>query len=170
MRPLALLKSKIWALLLIGAISFPACICVNASNFEILQSNRPKTTKRMQKSIYTYGSTLIRFSGNKLEWSDNNGTTWYEKSWRWYPGVVNSPSEVYDVLQWKNLLLAFTTHGIYSSKNGCQTWDPVTSIIPQTVNVHHLEVVGEEILSITDKGVYSSKNGGKTWDWKASKW
>lgn len=136
----------------------------------IQQRQNKKTKYKMQKNIYNYGSTLIRFNGSKLEWSDNNGTTWYLKSWRWYPGFLNSPSGVYDVLQWKNELLAFTTHGIYSSKNGCQTWDVVVSSWPQTVNVHHLEVVGDEIISISDKGVYSSKNGGRTWDWKASKW
>lgn len=124
----------------------------------------------MQKIIYTYGSTLVRFNGDKLDWSDNNGTTWYQKSWRWYPGALSRASEVYDVLEWKGELLAFTTHGIYSSRNGCQTWDVVASMWPQTVNPRNLQVVGDEIISISDKGVYSSKNGGKTWDWKASRW
>lgn len=172
MKQLALWNLCAGTLLLLAAISVPVSAPANTrgSQCEVVQSKKKTNTKRMQKTIYNYGRTLVRFNDSKLEWSDNNGTTWYQKSWRWYPGIVNSPSEVYDVLQWKDVLLAFTTHGIYASKNGCQTWEQVASMWPQTVNPHHLEVVGDEILSISENGVYASKNGGKTWEKKANKW
>lgn len=172
MKPMAFLNLFAGTLLLLTAASLPETTFANACGmqYKALPSKKKPNTKRMQKNIYNYGRTLVRFNGSKLEWSDNNGTTWYEKSWRWFPGVVNSPSEVYDVLQWKDVLLAFTTHGIYASKNGCQTWEQVASMWPQTVNPRHLEVVGDEILSISENGVYASKNGGKTWEKKANKW
>ena len=151
MKPMAFLNLFAGTLLLLTAASLPGTTFANACGMQ-------------------YKALPSKKKPNTMEWSDNNGTTWYEKSWRWFPGVVNSPSEVYDVLQWKDELLAFTTHGIYASKNGCQTWEQVASMWPQTVNPRHLEVVGDEILSISENGVYASKNGGKTWEKKANKW
>ena len=100
MKPMAFLNLFAGTLLLLTAASLPGTTFANACGmqYKALPSKKKPNTKRMQKNIYNYGKTLVRFNGSKLEWSDNNGTTWYEKSWRWFPGVVNSPSEVYDVL------------------------------------------------------------------------
>lgn len=84
MKPMAFLNLFAGTLLLLTAASLPETTFANACGmqYKALPAKKKPNTKRMQKNIYNYGRTLVRFNGSKLEWSDNNGTTWYEKSWR----------------------------------------------------------------------------------------
>lgn len=171
MKPLALFKLRIGTLLILGAPLVPVYEHANAGDKQKseLQFKKPKT-KHMQKSIYNYGSTLVRFNGKRLEWSKDSGRNWREMTNNWLPYGVRETSDVYEILQYGNEIVAFTNKGIFYSVDGCKNWKFVISGWGNEVNVYNLQVVGKEIITISNRGVYYTTDRGLNWRFRQSKW
>lgn len=73
MKPMAFLNLFAGTLLLLTAASLQETTFANACGmqYNALPAKKKPNTKRMQKNIYNYGRTLVRFNDSKLEWSDN---------------------------------------------------------------------------------------------------
>lgn len=171
MKQLALWNLRAGTLLLLAAISVPVSAPANArgSLCEVVQSKKKTNTKRMQKTIYNYGRTLVRFNGNELWWNEGSGWKFKQSHWTPFSFGITDANQVYELLEYGDELVAFTEKGIYYSKDGCQSWKFRISRWPSEVNVNNLQVFGSKIISISDKGVYSSDNGGEKWKFLRSK-
>ena len=171
MKPMAFLNLFAGTLLLLTAASLPETTFANACGmqYKALPAKKKPNTKRMQKNIYNYGRTLVRFNGNELWWNEGSGWKFKQSHWTPFSFGITDANQVYELLEYGVELVAFTEKGIYYSKDGCQSWKFRISRWPSEVNVNNLQVFGSKIISISDKGVYSSDNGGEKWKFLRSK-
>jgi len=108
--------------------------------------------------LVSYGRELIRIgSGNKIEYSTNDGRSWNSR----YSG--SSYGTFKDLLPYGRELLAVTNRGICFSTNEGRSWN-----FRYTGSSYgeFLTIVdnGRELLANTTKGLYFSTNDGRSWN------
>lgn len=108
--------------------------------------------------LISYGRELLRIgSGNKIEFSTNDGRSWNSRY------IGSSVGTFRDLLPYGNELLAVTNKGVYFSTNEGRSWN--TRYIGSGVG-EFLSLVdgGRELLANTSKGLFFSTNQGRSWN------
>lgn len=107
--------------------------------------------------LISYGRELLRIGpGNKIEYSTNDGRSWFSR----FTG--SSVGTFRDLLPYGKELLAVTNKGIYYSTNEGRSW--FTRYTGSSAG-EFLSLVdgGKELLANTSKGLFYSTNEGRSW-------
>lgn len=108
--------------------------------------------------IIINGREMLRINpaNNKIEYSTNDGRSWYNRFASSSCGFFN------DLLPYGKELLAATSKGVYYSTNEGRSWySRYTS--SSCGEFMSLAYDGMELLATTSKGLYYSKNEGRSW-------
>lgn len=108
--------------------------------------------------IISYQNLMVRINPAKncIEYSNNRGSSWYQR----YSG--SSCGVFSDLILYGNEIIAATSKGIYYSNNGGSSWYQrySGSSCGQFLS---LMDGGRELLANTTKGLYYSNNRGSSW-------
>lgn len=107
--------------------------------------------------MVTYGNELIRFnpSNNRIEYSNNRGTSWYIR----YTG--STIGNVRSLIVYGNELMVCSDKGVFYSNNKGTSWYIRNS---SSKNFIDLQDAGNELLASTADGhLYYSNNKGTSW-------